>query len=390
MTTILDPRALLERLVAFPTVSSESNLELVDWVEEYLAGFGIACHRDLTEDGRKASLFAHAGPREDGGIVLSGHSDVVPVEGQEWTFDPWTVTERDGKLYGRGTCDMKGFDALAIWALVEASRRGVARPLQLALSRDEEIGCVGAPPMIRAMRDTVPMASAAIIGEPSMMKAVTGHKGGAGFHVHVEGVEVHSSIMHTGVNAIMESAEIIAWANRVNEVNRAAEPTGTAAVFDPSWTTVHVGQIKGGTAHNITAGDCWFGVDFRTVPGQTTDEWGGRLRAELDRVEAGMKAVDPRAAVHVEPYFALPGLKPEDGGEAEELVRRITGDNSTNVVSYGTDAGHFQEAGYSAVICGPGDIARAHQADEYLEISQLEAGRRFMEDLLRELGAGDG
>ncbi|CAN0584039.1 unnamed protein product, partial [Ectocarpus sp. 12 AP-2014] len=200
MPDTLTPRALMDALVAFPTVSSVSNLDLIDWVETYLGSHGIDCHRQYNEAGDKAGLFAHVGPWEEGAVVLSGHTDVVPVEGQDWDTDPFKVVERDGYVYGRGCCDMKGFDALAIWALVEASKRPLKRPFQIALSYDEEIGCTGAPPLIEAMQKVLPRGTDAIIGEPSLMKAVTGHKSGTGYHVHVHGFEVHSSLVHTGVS----------------------------------------------------------------------------------------------------------------------------------------------------------------------------------------------
>ena len=252
----LSPRQLLDQLVAFPTVSRDSNLALVDWLEEYLASHGIKAHRHWNEDRTKAALFAHVGPWEAGGVVLSGHSDVVPVDGQDWSSDPWVVVERDGRLYGRGTCDMKGYDALAIWALVAGHKRGLRRPLQLALSYDEEVGCTGAPPMIEAMERILPKAAAAVIGEPSRMKLINGHKGGTGFHVHVKGFEVHSSLLPYGVSAIMEGARLIGWVNDRNAAIQARTPTPIAATFYPPFTTLHVGMIEGGTAHNITAADC--------------------------------------------------------------------------------------------------------------------------------------
>ena len=387
MPTRLTPRALLERLVSFPTVSRDSNLPLIDWVEEYLATHGITAHRHYDATGEKAALFAHVGPEIEGGVVLSGHTDVVPVDGQPWASDPWIVVERDGRLYGRGTTDMKGFDALAIWALVEARHRGVTRPLQIALSYDEEIGCVGAPPMIEAMQGPLPKAGAAIVGEPSMLKAVTGHKGGAGFWTHVQGFEVHSSIMHTGVNAIMHAARLIDWANARNAESRAATPGDLAAAFVPPWTTAHVGMISGGTAHNITARDCRFSMDFRAVPGERLEDWRDAYLAEVRAVEADMRAVHPDARIDVEQRFDVPALVPEEDGPAEALVRQLSGDNSINVVSYGTEAGQFQRAGYSAVVCGPGDIAQAHQPDEYITVAQFEAGRAFMERLLEHLSA---
>ncbi|MCU4653668.1 acetylornithine deacetylase [Roseibacterium sp. SDUM158016] len=376
----LSPRELLDKLVSFPTVSRDTNLPLVDWVEDYLGSHGIACFRDYDETGTKASLFAHVGPRIPGGVVLSGHTDVVPVDGQAWDTDPFTVVEKDGKLHGRGTCDMKGFDALAIWATVEAHRRGVARPLQLCLSRDEEIGCTGAPPMIEKMQDHVPKASLAIIGEPTEWGIVNGHKGGVGFDLHFHGFEVHSSIAYKGVSAIMEGAKLIDWANRQNEENAAkADP---ANAYDPPYTTLHVGMIQGGTAHNITAKDCTFVLSARCVPEEPNAEWAARIRAEIDRLEAGMKAVRPEAHIDANPKWDVPGLVAEPDGEAEALVRRLTGENGSAVVSYGTEAGQFQAAGYSAVVCGPGNIAQAHQPNEWLAVEELKKGEAFMARLL--------
>jgi len=389
MTKTLTPLELMTKLISFPTVSRDSNLPLIDWVEEYLNSHGITCHRfyDDTE-GRiveKAALFAHVGPEQDGAIVLSGHTDVVPIDGQPWDTDPWTVTEKDGKYYGRGTCDMKGFDALAIWALVEAHKRGVKRPLQIALSFDEEIGCTGAPPMINRMLEVLPKASAVIVGEPSMMQAVTGHKGGRGYMTHVKGFEVHSSLIHTGVNAIMYGAKLIEWANEVNAQNMAADPSEVALQFDPPFTTAHVGIIEGGTAHNITAKDCHFGVDFRVVPGENPLDYRDRYFEKVREVEALMQAVVAETSIALKERFNVPPLVPEENGEAETLVRQITGDNASHKVSYGTEAGQFQERGYSAVICGPGDIAQAHQPNEYCTVAQFNAGHDFMEKLLERL-----
>ncbi|MEX0365239.1 MAG: acetylornithine deacetylase [Ruegeria sp.] len=386
MSQRLTPLEIMTKLISFPTVSRDTNLPLIDWVEDYLVSHGITAHRWPDPDQpHKAALFAHVGPVEKGAIVLSGHTDVVPVDGQPWDSDPFTVTERDGKYFGRGTCDMKGFDALAIWALVEAQHRGIKRPLQLALSFDEEVGCTGAPPMIVAMQEVLPKGSAVIVGEPSMMQAVTGHKGGFGFDTHIVGYEVHSSIMHTGVNAVMSAAPLIEWANQRNARNMAALPMGVAAMFDPPWTTCHVGIIEGGTAHNITAKDCRFMMDFRTVPGEVPEIWREAYLDQVREVEAQMQAVHPEARIDVTEKFAVPALQPENGGEAEMLVRTLTGDNATHVVSYGTEAGQFQEAGYSAVICGPGDIAQAHQPNEFITVEQLNAGHDFMERLLDRL-----
>jgi acetylornithine deacetylase len=318
---------------------------------------------------------------------MSGHSDVVPVDGQSWTSDPWTVTERDGRLYGRGTCDMKGYVALAIWALVEAQRGGVARPLQLALSYDEELGCTGAPPMIETMAHVVPKGAVALVGEPSGMKIITGHKGGTGYHVHVRGYEVHSSLLPEGVSAIMEGARLIGWVNDRNAAIQAAPRGPVAAMFRPPFTTLHVGMIEGGTAHNITAADCRFAVEMRVTPDDDIAAQETAFVAEAARLDAALKARRPEAGVVLDRFFGVPALRPEADGAAEALCRRITGDNGAGVVSYGTEAGHFQAAGFSCVVCGPGDIAQAHQADEFIALSEFEAGWRFMRALVKDLQA---
>lgn len=387
MHSTTTPRELLERLVSFPTVSRDSNLDLVDWVEAWLDDRGIAAHRVWNGDRTKAGLFAQVGPDVPGGVLLSGHTDVVPVDGQAWTSDPWTLTERDGRLYGRGSADMKGFDALALWALGEAAKGGLRRPLQIALSYDEEIGCTGAPPLIAALAPVLPKAAAVIVGEPTTMRAVTGHKGGMGMHLHFRGHEVHSSRLPEGVSAVMEAARFVQWMNERNAELQATPPTSVARAFDPPFTTLHAGMIAGGTAHNITAGDCRVSVEMRVVPGETVAEWEARFLAELDRIGAAMRAVHPRAGVTVEPYFSLPTFVPERDGTAEALARRLTGDNGSHTVSYGTEASHFQAAGFSTVVCGPGDIDQAHKADEFIAISEMEAGERFMRRLLDDLRA---
>ncbi|MCU0909061.1 MAG: acetylornithine deacetylase [Rhodobacteraceae bacterium] len=375
-------RDLLDRLVAFPSVSRDSNLPLIDFVEAWLAGQGVTATRVWNDDRTKAGLFAQIGPSAPGGIVLSGHTDVVPVDGQAWTSDPWTVTERDGRLYGRGTADMKGFVALSLAAVPAALSRPLTRPLQLALSWDEEVGCVGAPPLIDAMRAALPQASAVIVGEPSMLRPVTAHKGGAGFHVTVRGHEVHSSLLPQGVSAIMEAARLIGWLNDRNATLRATPPSPVAALFDPPHTTLHTGLIRGGTAGNITAGECTLSLEFRCVPDEDPDRWRADIRAAAAAIEAAMRRVHPGCAIHLHEYFGLPPLAPETDGAAEHLIRRLTGDNGSHTVSYGTEAGHFQARGYSTVVCGPGDIAQAHQADEFISVAQFEAGGALIDRLV--------
>ncbi|MCO4842223.1 MAG: acetylornithine deacetylase [Yoonia sp.] len=376
-------KELMDKLISFPTVSRDSNLALVDFVESYLSGLGVDSVRVPNADGTKAALYAHVGPMVDGGVVLSGHTDVVPVDGQDWDTDPFTVTEKDGKYFGRGTCDMKGFDALALSAVPLALTRGLSRPLQIALSYDEEIGCLGAPPMIDHMvAHGMPRADTVIVGEPSMMQVVTGHKGGIGWDMHFKGFEVHSSLAYQGVSAVMMAAKMIEWCNQVNAETAAATPSDIAAAFDPPYTGLHVGTISGGTANNITAKDCYFNVNIRLVPGDDVRVWEARVLAKVAQLEAEMKEVRPEAGIDAVQNFELTGLVPENMGRAEELARKLTGDNATHVVSYGTEAGQFQERGYSAVVCGPGDIAQAHQPNEFITIDQFRQGEAFIARLV--------
>lgn len=382
----LTARQLLERLVAFPTVSDQSNLELVNFVETYLQSHGVSPIKVFSPEGDKAALYANVGPETAGGVVLSGHTDVVPVKGQEWTSDPFTVIERDGRLYGRGTCDMKGFNALALAAFPLALGKPLKRPLQIALSFDEETGMTGAPPMIDHMLSHgLPKAGAVIVGEPSMMRVVTGHKGGFGYQVHVRGHEVHSSMMHEGVSAVMMAAELVSWANKMNHQCAQRVPSALAADFVPPYTTIHVGTISGGTAHNITARDCWFEIDFRVVPGENHSDWQQQFLDAVAALERQMQAIHPDARIIAEQDFGVAGLAPEMNGEAEKLARRLTGDNATHVVSYATEGGLFQERGFSTVICGPGNIAQAHQPDEFISLEQFQKGEIFMERLVESL-----
>ncbi|MEI4485685.1 acetylornithine deacetylase [Frigidibacter sp. MR17.14] len=381
----LSPREILAKLVSFPTVSRDSNLPLIDWAAEYLAGYGVDSVKVFSEDGKKANLYANVGPQVPGGIVLSGHTDVVPVDGQNWESDPWVLIERDGKLFGRGAVDMKGFDALALAAVPLALKAGVKRPLQIALSYDEEVGCNGCVSMVEEMAGKLPRAGLVIVGEPSRMKVVTAHKGSISFDVRIVGVPVHSSMQHEGVSAVHEAGRILAWLNETNDALMAAAPNEMAAMFDPPFTTISVGQIEGGTAHNITAGECRFKLGMRMVAGEDPAEWRARFLAKVAEVEAGMKRIDPKARIEVTDSFAVPALEPETDGAAERFTRALTGDNSTNTVSYGTEAGHFQLNGYSTVVCGPGDIEQAHKPDEYIELSEFEAGWAFMQKLVDHL-----
>lgn len=381
MSKILSARELLERLVSFNTISSNSNLPLLDFVEEYLEGHGVKGTRVYDDTGEKANFYANIGPEVENGVILSGHTDVVPVEGQAWSTDPFEVVEKDGKLYGRGTCDMKGFDALALAAVPHALAAGIKQPLQIALSYDEEVGCIGAPFMIREMRAHLPAAKAAIIGEPSMMQVVTGHKGTCGFKTHVRGFEVHSSLVHQGVSAVMTAARLIEW-HRTQMLANSQSPD---AHFTPPYTTLHNGIIHGGTAGNITAKDCWFTTDIRCIPSESPAAWLEKYLDVVAEIEAEIQKIRPEASITVTQRPIVPGLAPEEDGPAEALARQLTGDNGTHVVSYATEAGQFQDEAFSAVICGPGSIEQAHQADEFISIEQFQRGEKFMVDLIKTL-----
>ena len=393
MPTHYTPREMLDKLVGFPTVSSASNLPLIEFVRDYLASHGIDSHLTPDETGQKANLHAVIGPAEPGGVILSGHTDVVPVEGQAWSTDPWTVTERDGRLYGRGTCDMKGFQALALALVPEMLAAKMPRPIQIALSYDEEVGCIGAPHMIRRMAREIPPARACIVGEPSMMEVVTGHKGQIGFTTELHGFEVHSSLCHTGVSAVMNAARLIEWLRQRQAENAEAAASrpaeDRASGYVPPYTTLHAGMISGGTASNITAKYCRFSTDIRVVPGEDEQGWIDRYHAAARAVEAEMKAIHPEARIDVTERNFTPACREEEGEAAiaETLCRSLTGDNAHHVVSYGTEAGQFQEEGFSTCICGPGNIEQAHQPDEYLSVDQFQQGEAFLRRLIDRMAA---
>tara|TARA_B100000767_G_scaffold224364_1_gene213448 strand:- start:10672 stop:11835 length:1164 start_codon:yes stop_codon:yes gene_type:complete len=384
MTDIFNARQLLDHLVSFPTVSCDTNLPLIHFVRDYFAQHDIDSVVIPNEDGTKAGLVAQVGPNVAGGVALSGHSDVVPVEGQDWITDPWTVVEKDDRLYGRGTCDMKGFVALAMAAIVKAKSMDLQRPLQFALSRDEEVGLLGAPDVAKCLLDNFAKVEAVVVGEPTEMQVVTGHKSCDDLQFHVRGHEVHSSRLHEGVSAVMCAARFVEWVRQQNIESQAKTPSATAALYDPPFTTLHVGKINGGTAHNITAKDCYFSIDLRCVGDEQTEDWVAKIQAQIDIIEAEMQAVHPDAFFNIH-IMRGPAVVPEVEGKAEALARRLTGDNGSHTVAYGTDGGHFQKEGFSVVICGPGSIAQAHQANEFIELTEFYAGAQMLERLLESL-----
>ena len=377
---------MIEKLVGFPTVSCDSNLPLVEFVRDYLSEWGIESHFVYNEEGNKANLWATVGPNVEGGIVLSGHTDVVPVEGQAWVTDPWKVEQKDGKLYGRGTADMKSFSAIGLSLVPEMLNANLKRPIHFALSYDEEVACLGAPDMIADMGIKCPPAQGVIVGEPTEMQTVTAHKAIADIVTRIKGHEVHSSLVHTGVSAVMIAARLITWwEDRMLAGAAKADP---ASLFNPPYSTFHCGQVQGGTAHNITAKDCWFVTDIRTIPGETPHQHLDAYYEHLEKnVIPAMKAIHPDCDIETEIIADVAGLKPEDNGEAERFVRSITGDNGDHVVAYGTEGGQFQEGGFSTVVCGPGSIEQAHQPNEYIDLSQVEAGTDFLRKVISKCAA---
>ncbi|OYY68211.1 acetylornithine deacetylase [Sphingomonas sp. 28-63-12] len=375
---------ILERLIAFDTTSRESNLALIGYVEDMLAGFGVASHRVSNDEGTKANLYATLGPAVPGGVVLSGHTDVVPVDGQAWSSDPWTLTQRGDRLYGRGTCDMKGFLALALAAAPTIMAAQLARPVHLAFSYDEEVGCLGAPSMIRELVRDLPSPLAVFVGEPTNMEVVTGHKGISSWIVTVTGHEAHSSLTHLGVSANMVAVRLMQQlADLADALQQAGDPKSG---FVPPHATLTIGQIQGGTAVNILARHCSFVFDLRTPPGQDPDAIIAPFLALAAGADEAIKAQFAGTGVSVVRRSKTPCLMPDPNSTAEQLARRLTGDNGpARLVPYAAEAGQFQEAGFSTIICGPGSIEQAHQPDEYLELAQWARGASFMGRLIEAL-----
>lgn len=384
MTSSPSPQEMLDKLVSFPTVSHNSNLDLIRFVADYLASHGISSNLVPDSTGEKAALHARIGPDTPGGIVLSAHTDVVPVEGQDWSSDPFQLREQAGKLYGRGSADMKGFAATVLAMVPDMVAAKLTRPVHIALSYDEEVGCLGAPPMIENMLANGPRPSAVIVGEPTNMKVVTGQKGISVLETRITGKSVHSSQLNRGASAVSVAARLISWLDGQTTANR--ERAGQDCPFDPPFTTLHCGEVAGGTAHNITAAECHFVTDIRTLPEESPLDWQQEYEAFARQgwTLPGGNASDV-AEICIKRIALVPSLQPETDGPAEMLARRLTGDNSQNSVVYATEAGQFQEAGLSTVVCGPGSIDQAHQADEFIEIRELEKCRSFLGLMIREL-----
>ena len=380
-----DSIEMLRRLVAFDTTSRNSNLDLIKYIQSYLEDFGVASTLVPNEEGTKANLYATIGPADmEGGIVLSGHTDVVPVDGQPWITDPWTLTEKpDGRLYGRGTCDMKGFIAVALAHVPAFQRARLKVPMHLAFSYDEEIGCLGAHSLVEKLMGNVPRPQAVIVGEPTMMGVVNAQNNGGGINATFTGVEAHSSMTHLGVSAIHFAGDFIHWLNEL-QVELAARPPDGGIDTMPGFTTINVGIISGGTAGNILARECTLSWGYRTLP--HGNPWEVQRRAEAYVAELllpKIRAKHPDANITLKRRSFVPGLKPEENEEAAKLALEWTGGNRTYAVPYGTEAGIFRAHGIPTVICGPGDISQAHQPNEFVAKSQMQACDTFIGKMIR-------
>lgn len=376
---------LTSRLVAFDTESSKPNLPLILAVEEHLCELGVSFRRIPNAAGDKASLFVTFGPNVEGGVLLSGHTDVVPVIGQNWTSDPFTLRREGSRLIGRGAVDMKGFDAVCLAMAREFKAAALKRPIHLLLSYDEETTCAGPLDAIARFGVDLPRPAAVIVGEPTSMQVADAHKSVTTHTTRVLGHEIHSAKLHEGLSAVHVACRLVTELERIGEAFRAeGDPSGR---FDPPYSTVHVGTIAGGTARNIVARACEFHWEFRGLPNVPA----GAARHELDAFAAKLKDQlfrnFPKAKIETVTEVEAPGLSPEPGSPAETLALRLAKANRTIAVPYATEAGQFQRAGVPTVVCGPGRIDEAHQPDEYIEIAELAACVEFMRGLTRELSA---
>ncbi|WP_281018296.1 MULTISPECIES: acetylornithine deacetylase [unclassified Minwuia] len=366
---------ILDRLIAFDTTSRYSNLELIDWVVDFLAQRGVECQLLHDESGEKANLWATIGPKDVPGIMLSGHSDVVPVDGQDWSTDPFAMVERDGKLFGRGTADMKGFIAICLSHVDDFLAQDLKVPVNLAISYDEEVGCLGGRQLAEMLRGLDPKPRLCVVGEPTMMGVVTGHKGKVSYRARVKGFECHSSLTHQGVNAVEYAAELITAIRAISREKRDHGPYDEA--FDPPYTSIHVGVVHGGTALNIVPKDCHFDFEFRNLPADDTQEIFGRIEAQAAKLTQEMQAIQPGTGISFEQISWFEGLETAEDAEATTLTKAFAQANASQKVSFGTEAGHYQGAGVPTVVCGPGDIGHAHKPDEFVGLEQIAAAEEF-------------
>lgn len=374
---------LLGSLVSFDTISQNSNLACIEYIEYYLHSLGIHATRLHNADKSKASLIATIGPRKPGGIVLSGHTDVVPVQGQPWRTNPFELTESDdrSKLHGRGTCDMKGFIACAL-AMVPFIKNSSQTPVHLAFSYDEEVGCLAAPAIADFLANQTWKPSLVVIGEPTNMQVIDAHKGCYSFITRVTGLEGHSSKPHLGVNAVMAGAELVHTLNQLAAEYR--QPSMCNERFDPPYTSVHVGKMTGGTARNIIPNECEIVWEIRALPGQDTQPILDRLETRAEELLHHMRMVHPEADITTTQHSYVPGLRPDLDSHHAHCVMHAAGSNASGAVAFATEAGIFQNQGFTTLICGPGSIEQAHKANEFVTHEQIDQCLNFIDHLIRE------
>ena len=377
----IDKLDMARRLVAFDTTSRNSNLALIDFVRDYLDGYGVKSELVFDESGAKANLYATIGPQDQGGIMLSGHTDVVPIDDQDWHTDPFKLTPKDDRLYGRGSADMKGFIAILLSLVPTLAQRKLREPIHLSFSHDEEIGCIGVRRLISVLADRPNKPRLCIVGEPTDMQVGIGHKGKHTLRCHVHGHEAHSSLIHQGVNAIEAAAELIA---RLKEIARRKRDHGPLDPdFEPPYSSIHTGLIHGGTALNIVPRDCTFDFEVRPLPGDDVAAIVAELREfAATRLLPEMRAVQAETDIIIEELSAAPGLNTATDAEVTQLAAALTGSNGTIKVAFGTEGGLFAAAGIPTVICGPGSIDQAHKPDEFVGLDQIARCEAFLQRLI--------
>jgi len=371
---------ILSKLVGFDTVSRNSNLDLVDWVVAYLADLGVECQTFKSPCGTKANMLATIGRNVPGGVILSGHTDVVPVDDQVWATDPFELTQKGSRLYGRGSCDMKGFDAICLAKVPEMLKAKLKKPIHLAFSYDEEVGLYGAIELSPRLRDLLPDVKGILVGEPTEMKVVEQHKGIMAVTATFDGIEAHSSMPYLGVSATVAANRFMNLLIEMDEGFAAGKNEGS--LFLPPHSTINIGVVSGGTVTNIIPNKCVVDVCIRVMPEEEVGAIEAKITNGIDSIRTWMQQQNSDCKATLKIDSDTYGLRKEAEGEAATLCRRYSGDNSENVVSYGTDGGVFQAAGFSVAICGPGSIDQAHKPDEFIEISQIEACEKFIDLLI--------
>ncbi len=377
--------ALLQDLVAFDTTSRNSNLELIEYIIALLESHHIPFELTHSDDCKKANLFATLGGSTAPGIVLSGHTDVVPVDGQDWSSDPFHAEIRDSKLYGRGVTDMKGFVALCLSRMERILQADLPIPVHFAFSYDEEVGCLGVPKLLDRIKQRAIQPKACIVGEPTNLHPVRAHKGMFFKRCHVHGKSAHSSLVNRGVNAVAAAAKIITKVDQIQQCIRDSGPFDET--FDPPYTSLHCGVIHGGTVNNIIPSHCQFDFEVRALPDVEPDKLFAEVQSYIEAdILPNMQATDPKTGVEWQNLAEFPSMNtPQDAPIIQMVSEVLDIKTPAGKVSYGTEGGHFQKFGIPTVICGPGNIEQAHKPDEYIDLEQIEKGGQFLDDLVRTL-----